>query len=229
MIPSLITSFPTQHFSVWWRGFLKAPSSNLYRIHIESYETAFFELDIAGQARIRGDFPTESDESLSSKVDLESSRYSDIWLEQGSLVPISLKYAQKLGPTKIRLLWESDSIVKTVIEKVYLFHTLGSQTTPFALVVSPAISSALHSSLADNEDYKYAVVDVLETHTLHVRDRFMNQQAHQTDGVKATITDLSVTPAAPVVATVTAKADGEWRIEYTLTTASSKWSMAIEI
>jgi len=40
---------------------------------------------------------------------------ADIWLEQGSLVPLTLKYAEKLGPTKLRLLWESDSMERTVI------------------------------------------------------------------------------------------------------------------
>lgn len=34
LIPTPISTFPTQYFSVWWRGFLKAPSSSLYRLHI---------------------------------------------------------------------------------------------------------------------------------------------------------------------------------------------------
>ena len=88
---------------------------------------------------------------------------------------ISLRYAQKLGSTRIRLLWESDSIVKTVIGKQYLHHTLGSQTTPFALTVVPAASSGPHSSLTNVEATKYAVVNVQETHVLLARDEYNNQ------------------------------------------------------
>ena len=66
LIPTPVATYPTQYFSVHWRGFLKAPSSSLYRLHIESYEAAFYELDISGQTRISGEFPTESDVSLSS-------------------------------------------------------------------------------------------------------------------------------------------------------------------
>ena len=49
-----------------------------------------------------------------------------------------MRYAQKLGETKIRLLWENDSMEKTVVAKEYLYHVLGSQTTPFDFSVIPA-------------------------------------------------------------------------------------------
>jgi hypothetical protein len=91
------------------------------------------------------------------------------------MVSISLRYAQKLGPTRIRLLWESDAIAKIVIGKQYLYQTLGSQTTPYPLTVIPAATSSAHSSLANDQNYKYAVVNVQETHMLFARDQYMNQ------------------------------------------------------
>jgi hypothetical protein len=40
--------------------------------------------------------------------DIEGETYVDIWLEANELVNIELRYAQKLGDTKVQLLWETD-------------------------------------------------------------------------------------------------------------------------
>jgi len=66
LIPSPVSSFPTQHFSVWWRGYLKAPASSLYRIHIESYEAAYFVLEISGEPLIVSEFKNENELSMVS-------------------------------------------------------------------------------------------------------------------------------------------------------------------
>lgn len=100
--------------------------------------------------------------------------YADVWLEAGQLVPISLRYAQKLGETKSRLLWENDSMEKTVIAKEYLYHVLGSQTTPFDFSVIPAQTNASFSHLTNDFDYRFAVVDVEEVLIINNRDEFTN-------------------------------------------------------
>ena len=48
--------YPTQYFSVVWKGFLKAPSSSLYRIHIETFEAAFHEFQLGDSTRIVSEF-----------------------------------------------------------------------------------------------------------------------------------------------------------------------------
>ena len=189
LIPLRVSSFPTQHFSVWWRGFLQAPASSLYRIHIESYEAAYFKLEISGETLIVSEFKNENELSMIRPTKKNSALSADIWLEQGSRVPITLRYAEKLGPTKLRLLWESDSMARVVIPPECLYHTLGSQTTPFPLSVNPAPTVATASSLSNDVDYRFAVVDLQETLILNARDAFMNQQMHQDDIITATLVD----------------------------------------
>jgi hypothetical protein len=146
LIPSPVASFPTQHFSVWWRGYLKAPKSSLYRIH----EAAYFELRISGEVLIVSEFKNDNELSMASAAESAQVHSADIWLEEGNLVPIALRYAEKLGPTKLRLLWESDTMERVVIPPESLYHTLGSQTTPFPFLVIPALSDAATSSLSND-------------------------------------------------------------------------------
>jgi hypothetical protein len=110
LIPGTVPSFPTQHFSVWWRGHLQAPASSLYRITIETYEAAYFDLQLNNVTIVQSRFLSENELSTSTTLTNNSFYSADIWLEQDALVPISLRYAEKLGETKIRLLWESDSL-----------------------------------------------------------------------------------------------------------------------
>ena len=63
---------------------------------------------------------------------------------------------------------------REVIHKENLFHTLGSQTTPFHLLVIPAATNSMTSSLSNDMDYRFAVVDVEEVLILNARDAYMN-------------------------------------------------------
>lgn len=89
-----------------------APKSSLYRIYIDTYEAAFHELRIGNVTQLVNEFPPEREAGASAKINKPTETSTDIWLEAGNPISIELKYAQKLGPTKIRLLWESDSIAK---------------------------------------------------------------------------------------------------------------------
>lgn len=60
---SALPTFPTKHFSVWWRGYLTAPTSALYRVYIEAFEASFVELSINGAVLIKSEF--QSDDVLS--------------------------------------------------------------------------------------------------------------------------------------------------------------------
>ena len=71
-----------------WSGFLKAPESSLYRIHLETYEAAYHELVIDNSTTILSEFPPDSVYGASLKDSHENETFADIWLEGGSLVPI---------------------------------------------------------------------------------------------------------------------------------------------
>lgn len=145
---------------------------------MESYEADYYELRLGGAVLIVSPFKNENELSMISRPARPSLLSADVWLEAGSLVPLTLEYAKKLGPIKLRLLWESDSIEREVIPTESLLHTLGSQTTPFPLLVIPAATDASKSSLSNDLDYRFAVVDVEETLTLYARDAFSNLQIH---------------------------------------------------
>ena len=42
------TGFPAEYFSVIWQGALLAPTTETYRIYINSYNTSYVELQING-------------------------------------------------------------------------------------------------------------------------------------------------------------------------------------
>ncbi len=106
---------------------------------------------------------------------------------------------------------------KTVIAKEHLYQSLGSQTTPFNFQVVPAAANATSSHLANDFDYRYAVVNVPEVLTLYARDEFQNLEDHGNDRVRATIINLeSASQQAPISATVSPISAGVWRIQYTL-------------
>jgi hypothetical protein len=94
-----------------------------------------------------------------------------------SFTDVVLKYAQKQGPTKIKLLWESDSRNLEIISDEYLFNELYSSYTPFIFTTIPDISNQTKSTLV-NDDYKIALVGIQETLTIYARDKFGNKQNH---------------------------------------------------
>jgi len=166
--------------------------SALYRIHVETEESAYHQLELNGTAQLTREFRLEGDVDESPAEDVQGETYVDYWLEASQYVPIKLKYAQKLGDTTIRLLWANDFMAKTVISSTYLYHTLGSTTTPFAFNVVPATTNASFSSLASDTAYRYAVVDVQETLVLTVRDQFTNVQNHRNDNVTGQAVNLAL-------------------------------------
>lgn len=74
---------------------------------------------------------------------------ADIDLVQGQLYYIEIKYADKNGLSKIKLLWESDSQPFTIVDSKSLFNKLNSQTTPYSFTVIPASSNQTLSYLAN--------------------------------------------------------------------------------
>jgi hypothetical protein len=113
-----------------------------------------------------------------------------------------------------------------------LFNTLGSQTTPYTLLVEPALSDSTTSSLSNAVDYPYAVVGVQETLTFWAKDAYYNLQIHQTDVITATLVDQNPSdPANPatVTGTVTATANGIYQIQYKLLQASTHYALSITL
>lgn len=217
-----------------WSGWLSPNRSSLYRIHVETHQAAYHELLVGSEGRIVSEFlPTEGI-LHNTQEDIEGETYLDIWLDANVPVPITLRYAQKLGETKVRLLWESDLMERALIDSEHLFHTLGSQTTPHLFTVIPASTNGSFCHLSNDFDYRFAVVDVEETLILHLRDEFGNLQIHHApDVVRVTITNLNDTdPLSNVVGGVVvpvADEPGVWQITYTLSVASQIWSMSIEV
>jgi hypothetical protein len=99
--------------------------------------------------------------------------FYDADLYQGSLTTIDLRYAQRLGTTKLILLWESDSTNLEVIPSTYLYNELYSSTTPFAFTCTPDISNSSTTGLTNN-NYQIALVGIQETLTINARDKFGN-------------------------------------------------------
>lgn len=158
---------------------------------------------------------------------------ADIWLVGGALAPISLKYAEKMGPIKVRLLWESDTMARVVIPPAALLHSLGSTTTPFAITVAPAGTEATKSTLANAVDHTYAVVGVEETLTLTARDAFVNVQAGTADVVAVQLVEANpVVSGAPVTVAgvvTTPGPAGTFVIKYTLTAAKPRYDLTITL
>jgi hypothetical protein len=101
---------------------------------------------------------------------------------------------------------------KVVIDEEYLYHTLGSQTTPLTFTVEPASINGTFCHLSNDLDYRYAVVDVEETLILYLRDEFDNLQIHHNDAVRVTISNLNDTTSSDVTGTVVTVTDepGVW-------------------
>lgn len=231
VLAGLEDSYPTQFFSVVWTGWLSPITSSLYRIHVDTYHAAYHELLIGNETRIVSKFLPTDGTLYNTLDDIEGETYVDIWLEADELVSIELRYAQKLGETKVRLLWETDRMEKVVIDEEHLYHTLGSQTTPLIFTVEPASTNGTFCHLSNDLDYRYAVVDVEETLILYLRDEFDNLQIHHDDAVRVTLVNQNDSTSADVTGTVVLVTGepGVWQITYTLSVASEIWSMTIEV
>ena len=73
---------------------MKAPRSSLYRIHVESYEAAYHDLKLGDSTSIVSEFLPDA--VLGSIVPIPAilnETFADVWLDEGVLVPITLKYA----------------------------------------------------------------------------------------------------------------------------------------
>ena len=150
-----IPNLPTQYFSVKWVGQLLAPTTETYRLTIDVFNTTQVQLILNGQSLITNDFTGIGTPGM----------YADVEFTQGVFYSIEVHYAQKIGPSKLSLLWESDSMDFQVINSTYLYNTLSSQTVPsmqpmpYILQVNPDISNATTSALTDN-GYQVAIVNV---------------------------------------------------------------------
>lgn len=116
MIPTNISSYPTQYFSIVWQGYLKANRTALYRIYVESEESSFHELSLAGQVKVSRQFRIEGDLDNSSTTEIAGETYVDYWLEAEQLVELRLRYARKQGTTLMKLHWAADHMTKEIID-----------------------------------------------------------------------------------------------------------------
>lgn len=100
--------------------------------------------------------------------------YYDVSLKKDTFTDIRLKYAERLGQTKLRLLWESDSRNLEVIPSEYLYNELYSSLTPFLFNCIPSITNSTTSGLI-NRDHEIALVGIPEVITLYARDKYGNK------------------------------------------------------
>lgn len=85
--------------------------------------------------------------------------YTDIDFVQGTLYYMTLYFAEKFGPTKLMLYWESDSMDYEIIPSTYLYNVLYSSTTPVTFSCIPDTTNSTATTLS-NSDYMYASVNV---------------------------------------------------------------------
>ena len=103
--------------------------------------------------------------------------YTDIDMVKDTFTEILIRFAVKLGPTRMQLYWESDTRDYQIVPAEYLYNQLNSMSTPFMFTVNPGISNSTMSGLLNN-DYKTALVGITETLTIIARDRYGNKQVH---------------------------------------------------
>lgn len=193
-----------------WVGKLRAPTTETYRLHVEAYNTSQVELIINGNKRLIFNDFTGLGTTEAMSVDIE--------FLQNALYDIEVRFAHKIGPHKLTLLWESDTRDLEVIPSSYYYYSLCSENTPFILQVVPDISNATTTTLtpASSIDIKNAIVGVKETQTITARDRFRNLQNHKNDVFKITIIELATGQLQTVTQTSVDLA--VYSFEYTLMT-----------
>lgn len=92
--------YPSEYFSVIWTGLIKAPTTETYRISINTYNSTYVLLKINNEVQILNPFEGNkaTDEYLSVDIDLV----------KDTMYGIELRYAEKLGETLLQLYWETD-------------------------------------------------------------------------------------------------------------------------
>jgi hypothetical protein len=101
---------------------------------------------------------------------------------------LELLYVERLGDSKIKLLWESDSQPLEIVPSERLYNLLNSETTPFEFTVIPAMTNQTTSTLTVLDNVAYAIVNVEEVHTIYARDVFGNAQDDFNDDFAVTVT-----------------------------------------
>lgn len=139
-------TFPSQYFSVKWVGYIRPKYTETYRLYLESYRTAQFKLTLAGKQLIYNQFEDSTSQPTSAFF-----ASNDIDLKAEELYDIEITYAERLGQTKLRLMWESDSQVFEVVGSDSLFNTLNSSLTPFLFTVNPAATNETACHLLDTK------------------------------------------------------------------------------
>ena len=91
-------------------------------------------------------FDTANDDYLPLSAVYSS---NDIDLTAGELLEIEILYAERLGDSKIKLFWESNSQAYELIESEYFFNVLNSRNTPHEFEVVPAPTNETTTTLVD--------------------------------------------------------------------------------
>lgn len=137
--------------------------------------TAQFKVQLNGQTVIENEFKNELLTLANSASKSAMYASQDIKVENvEQLYEIQIVYAERLGGTKLKLLWESDSQQLALVSKEKLFYKLNSADTPYQFVVQPTITSPSNTHLVDIAPLNQALVNVEETARINARDQFGN-------------------------------------------------------
>jgi hypothetical protein len=98
--------YPSEFFSIKWEGYLVAEFTETYVISVEAYKTAQFAVFLDGVEVISNLFDVTNLDSLPQSAFFNS---IEVDLESGHMYNLEVRYAEKTGPSKIRLFWESES------------------------------------------------------------------------------------------------------------------------
>lgn len=115
---------------------------------------------------------------------------------------IEIRYAQKLGDSKIKLFWESDSQPFEIVKSENLYYKTNSEKTPFLFTVKSGATNETTTQLVDIDSYGFATVDVQQTQYIIAQDIFGNYQDNQQDKFFVTLT-LNSNPNTVVEGVVT--------------------------
>lgn len=148
-----------------------ATFTETFVISVEAYKTAQFSVVLDGFEIISNRFELTNESSLPTSAYFES---MELNLVKGQMYTLHLSYAERSGPSKFKLLWESDSQPFEIIKATQLYNKLNSEKTPFLFKVIPAQTNQTTSTLVELDNVKLATVDVQETHLIYARDVFGN-------------------------------------------------------
>jgi hypothetical protein len=80
--------------------------SETYRIYVEAFKSSEFSVYLNGTMILENRFDTTNENSLPQNAYFSS---ADLDLVGDQMLSLEIRYAEKLGDSKIRLFWESDS------------------------------------------------------------------------------------------------------------------------